>query len=405
MSSTEAEEKTPAKMKPSGDDDGAASSDTKTEAAEVTNHQQGTRPSLSLHDALALGEIELGLSNDGPGEKSRGGGVSKNVAELQRLPYLLRLLAKTRPLSAIPSLQDPSSSTSNNEETKEQQKHQQDPLLEAVVERLEHVAATYSMAEGVDVVTNYLVPALTKPLSQVPPLVPIKNKDGSISFRNTEALLEAAKYNPKASAKRRKRRASMISSASGDGGEGDNDDEYDSDVEMEDVPNTSQQQQLSTATGNNGGGGDGEAPSDTHEKKRKHLSLDRRDSSKGDGTTATAVAEDSLEATVSKTLTELVSLIVQSLAPVESSTETEDAGDGGGGHDHEHNHSSTHHHRHGHRLFLTADDSILAESGKGIEESAGAATGGSDLGSTLASIMHHAPVLKSQHVAVSILLN
>jgi hypothetical protein len=47
------------------------------------------------------------------------------------------------------------------------------------------------------------------------------------------------------------------------------------------------------------------------------------------------------------------------------------------------------------------DDSILSESaGLRGAEGAGGAMEGSDLGSTVAAIMHHAPVLRSRHVAV-----
>ena len=257
-----------------------------------------------------------------------------------------------------------------------------------------------------DVVTNYLLPVLTKSLSQLPPLVKDTSPGNNNYYKNTESLIQAAKYNPKASAKRRKRSAMSAASSSSDGQQDhpNKEEQYDSDVEMDDVPITSNDTTKEETEG-------------PHQKKQK-IALERRDSIGPDGSSV-AVAEDSLEATVSKTLTELVTLVVHSLVPVQPIhlDEADDGGDQEGGGEHHHhssnsnnnpssNHDDPDHpqtqHQHGHRLLLAMDDSILSESGKGgIEESVGAAMGGSDLGSTIASIMHHAPVLRSQHVAVS----
>jgi hypothetical protein len=48
------------------------------------------------------------------------------------------------------------------------------------------------------------------------------------------------------------------------------------------------------------------------------------------------------------------------------------------------------------QFVLSMDDSILAE----MSDDRGGVGGGFDLGSTVAAIMHHAPVLQSRHVAV-----
>ena len=388
------------------------SSETNLETA-ASSTRRRSKPSLSLHDALALGEIELGLSNSAASSADEST-TKHHIAELQRLPYLLRLLSKTRPLVTIPSLQDPSRAQESevadapnnlNPSENNSSSSQDDPLVEAV-RRLEHVAARYSTAEGVDVVTNYLLPVLTKSLSQLPPLVKDTSPGNNNYYKNTESLIQAAKYNPKASAKRRKRSAMSAASSSSDGQQDhpNKEEQYDSDVEMDDVPITSNDTTKEETEG-------------PHQKKQK-IALERRDSIGPDGSSV-AVAEDSLEATVSKTLTELVTLVVHSLVPVQPIhlDEADDGGDQEGGGEHHHhssnsnNNSSSNHddpdhpqtqHQHGHRLLLAMDDSILSESGKGgIEESVGAAMGGSDLGSTIASIMHHAPVLRSQHVAVS----
>jgi hypothetical protein len=110
--------------------------------------------------------------------------------------------------------------------------------------------------------------------------------------------------------------------------------------------------------------------------KKRRRSLTRRDSME-------VAAEDSQEATVTKTLSELASLVVSSLEPISQP----------------HSHDTEEEARGKEQLALTIDDSILSESARGDAE--GGAMEGSDLGSTVTAIMHHAPVLRSRHVAVS----
>lgn len=75
-------------------------------------------------------------------------------------------------------------------------------------------------------------------------------------------------------------------------------------------------------------------------------------------------------------------MVVTSLEPIADSHDTEEEQGGKG-------------------LSLTIDDSILSESAGGASQGAGGAMEGSDLGPTVSVIMHHAPVLRSKHVAVS----
>jgi hypothetical protein len=110
-------------------------------------------------------------------------------------------------------------------------------------------------------------------------------------------------------------------------------------------------------------------------KKRKLGTPQRRDSLGENGQ-----AEDSQEATVTKTLSELASLVAGSLEPLLKDMDDSQEGGSKG------------------QLSLTIDDSILSE--RGTDEGVGGAMAGSDLGSTVAAIMHHAPVLRSRHVAV-----
>jgi hypothetical protein len=269
---------------------------------------------LSLHDCLSLGEIELGLQSS---ENSSKEETDRSVEELQRLPLFLRILSLTRPLARISILED---TEPNGEE---------DDLVNRTVERLEHVAATYSVAEGVDVVTSYLAPHTCRKISKLPPL-----KKTNQSWKTKE--LAAVARNPW-SVKRK--RAQTSTSREGQNGnedtimmEGSSDEE---ELEEEDTPS-----------------------------KKRHKTVDRRDSLE-------AVVEDS-ESTFVKTLSELASLVIASLAPIE---ESED-------------HSN---------VSLTIDDSILSES---ATESGGAMEG-SDLGSTVAAIMFNTSVLQYRHVAVS----
>ena len=86
----------------------------------------------SIHDWLAIGDIDRALSGD-----------QRNLKEeINRLPLFLRLLSAAQPLAAIPVL-FPAKDQS------QQSTSQTDPLLNSVVFKLEDVAATYSEAEEI----------------------------------------------------------------------------------------------------------------------------------------------------------------------------------------------------------------------------------------------------------------
>jgi hypothetical protein len=311
-----------------------AKEDVKEEAKSSTS-RTSIDPQLSLHDYLSLGEVELGLSSENPPSE-----------EIQRLPFFLRVLSLTRPLSSIGILGD-----------EEEDGDDRDPVVNQVVARLEHVAATYSVAEGVDVVTCHLAPSMSRKLSKLSPLQK-KNE-----VWNTQALTAVAKHPTTSKSKRRRssdeKPISATNSAeySEDGIRGSSDEgsEQDDDVdEEEEAPQTLE---------------------DFPSKKRKLGTLQRRDSL-GEN----RAAEDSQEATVTKTLSELASLVAFSLEPLCKDVDDSQEGGSEG------------------QLSLTIDDSILSE--RGTDEGVVGAMAGSDLGSTVAAIMHHAPVLRSRHVAV-----
>jgi hypothetical protein len=311
---------------------------------------------LCLHDCLSLGEVELGLLRQENGTTV----THQAVEEIQRLPLFLRVLSLTRPLASISILED---DDDNDDDDSNKKKEGGDPLVNRAVERLEHVAATYSVAEGVDVVTCHLAPSVSRKLSKLPPLV---TKAGDW---DTKALAAVAR-NPRSSKRKRsssntKNLSSNSNSseqqpqsergADGIGGSSDEDDndgeEDEEEMEHQSLPNT---------------------PANKKQKK----GFVRRDSME-------FAAEDSQEATVTKTLSELTSLVVTSLEPISDDQDTEEE------------------EQKGKTISLTMDDSILSESSGYAAQGAGGAMEGSDLGSTVAAIMHHAPVLRSKHVAVS----
>lgn len=417
--------------------------------------------SLSLHDCLSLGEINLGLekryevndttdnNNDEQQQKKQ---YLRSVEEIRRLPYLLRILSRTRPLASIQSFTTMKKSNSkidgdNDDDVKNSnENNNKDDDVDRLVDRLEDVTATYSVAEGIDVTTNHLAPSVAKTLSRLHPLVWKRNNNSTSSSCNTnnnedgyayviddefargywdtEDLASVAR-DPISKRRRRSKNSSnkkiklghgRKNESEGGGGGGDNtgtsgenlvaalstDDDYD-DGEEEIAMTSAIETEDDIVVG-----------------AGRRFSLHRRDSMK-------VAAEDSQESTVIKTLSELASLVVASLepsSPLDAPNQEEDnhhkhrqdvEGEGEGEDDQQQRHS-----RSGRRasstLALNTDDSILSEkkagnsgvSSKnngnipvGAAERGGVMEGNSDLCSTIVAIMHHAPILQSRHVANS----
>ena len=359
---------------------------------------------LSLHDCLSLGEVELGLhlsaqqqqsasASTTPSDASRDRIAALRKREILRLPKLLRLLSMTRtlaPLSILGSVPNDDSSSSTK-----------DALVTRTVERLEHVAASHSVAEGVDVVTCHLTPTLTRKLSRVPSLqydrpwsratATIAGAEGtnsatdstttrssktssSTAKRNSAAVrwdtaeLAAVARSPRGSASRKRKRQTEA------GTENKDDDAKEASIELDDESSEE-------------GGEDMDVDEVVPPPKQRIRtdSIQRRES-------LDIAAEDSPEATVVKILSELTTLVVTSLEPIQSSMSSHHNGD---------DTAPTSLVPKKGQLSLTTDDSILAESA----QDDGGVMGGSDLGSTVAAIMHHAPVLQCKHVAVRRLIS
>jgi hypothetical protein len=327
---------------------------------------------LSLHDSISLGEVELGLSCEHrPSEE-----------EVRRLPLLLRLLSSSRPLSSIPTF--PLPPPDDEDEENDELSSDTDVIIQQAVNRLEDRAALYSAAEGVEVVACHLAPYVCRKISRLAPLQRTKKskgasaKAGELEYEFGTQELSRLATNP------------VLSTASRSGSTG----------KRQKMSSEALQQREHTTSASDGISDDldddedmadasGDATASANNKRRRATS--ERESVLGAGN-----SEDSQEATVTKTLSELALLVVQSL---QSTTTPRKEDDGGGGGEGEKS-----------SLSLTIEDSILAEprqgQGSGTAASIGSVGGGamvaSDLGSMVVSLMHHAPVLRHRHVAVSL---
>jgi hypothetical protein len=182
------------------------SEETSTIQFSATSSRSSTL-SLSLHDCLSLGEIELGLERRQSVHTNHKGDVDeelsgndlswrqeeylRSVEEVRRLPYLLRILSCTRPLASIQSFVALKSKPEEDEDkqtsvgTADTNVSDDDDYLDRIVDRLEDVAATYSVAGGIDVVTNHLAPSVAKNLSRLQPLLKTR-VDSKIDDKNIQ---------------------------------------------------------------------------------------------------------------------------------------------------------------------------------------------------------------------------
>jgi hypothetical protein len=344
----------------------------------------------SLHDCLSLGNVEEGLSIDGELEEQR-----------HRLPILLRLLAAARPHASIPTFagwndqttfHDNNHSTPNpNNNDNNNNSQSPDVLVDQVVSKLEDMAATHSGAEAMDVVTLSIVPTVTRKISRVPPLrrkQVARSGDGVVvTMWDTQELSVFHSTNPNSSAPfshhhhhpLKRQNSELVLASSGhlrqQLSEDEDDDQF-NDEDDDDDDNIHRQMALDE---------DDPMDEDVHRKsqKRKSNSIRRRSNVLDSMDRKRLHSEDSPEAMVTSTMSELVTLVLNSLQPKE----------GGGGNNNN-------------------DDD---DDGDAVEGGAGAATTStssrllhdlvlssqsSDGGSAMASILHHAPVLRHQHVAV-----
>jgi hypothetical protein len=278
---------------------------------------------LPLHDALSLGAISEGLESTNP---------QPLQVEVHRLPLLMRLLSSSRQFSSIPVWGEESSILET-----------QDSTLQTTIDRLEDRAALYSIAEGVEVVACHLAPNVCRRIGKLSSL----KKDNSGNY--DVSPLEGVIMMPSNKIKRQK---TGPSAGANDDSHLHHDDDGMDDTTMMDH-DTVQATKLMSAT-------DGT-------KRRRTTDRD---------SIAAVMGEDTLEGIVTKTLSELVSLVTESLKPDS-------------------------------KLYLSVDDSILAEprQGGGKSGGGGGAVMGSDVCATVASCMYYSPVLQHRHVAVSSIYN
>lgn len=400
-----------------------------------------TSSPLSLHDSLALGEVELGLLSKKHQTQTSS---STDLEEIHRLPVLLRLLSSARPLSSIPTF--PGGTTEQEEgvsqarsETEGTNENNDDPITNQVVTKLEDVAATYSVAEGVDVVACHLAPTICRKLSRLTPIKPRKKKrqqqQECVEWETKELAAVAA--NPFSRFKRRRVSTAYYSTNkssqnNNDTGAGDSEDEIQMSEEEDEAPTSGNDanNEKTTTTENNGGNNNNNI---TSEHRRSSMESMRGSigsvggGGEGGGMQQSqsqgVMTEDSQEANVTKTLSELATLVVSSLEPIkknkipttmeESSpaatnnsnnptTTTAATTDTGGFVGNSSNTKDS-----GATLFLAEDSNLAApsqtyQSSSNVDSSSigGVTVGSSDLGSTVAALMHHASVLRHRHVAV-----
>ena len=291
---------------------------------------------------MSLGEFEMGLSTE------------PSADEIQRLPTLLRLLSSARPLASIPSFDLGKEKATEGDAIGETgDEAEADDLLDDAVRRLENRASIYSVAEGVEVVSCHLAPAICRKISRLRPL-----KKAVGSGYDTKPLVEAAASQLRSSevfpSKRRKLSSSELRIPQQQDGFTDlNAEESDEDAMEEDLAGSERD-------------------------KRRRESVENQSVR-----LSSLQSEDSQEANVARILSELISLVVQSLKPPK-----EEEGEGG------------------RSVILdwsiSMEDSILAEAAqkKALVDNVGGAMVESDLGASVVSLLHYAPVLRHDHVAV-----
>jgi hypothetical protein len=281
----------------------------------------------TIHDLLSIGEIEAALSSN-----------QESDAEIDRLPLLLRLLAAGQPLSAVPHLMPNTLAPNQNS----------DPLANAVVSRLEDVAATHSAAESIDVLVTHIAPSISRRISKLQPLKRKSRDEWSTSELAAIALA------PLSNMRNKKSRLHSMSSDSMVSNESDDTLDEASGDEMEDVSETQLHQEVM--------------------KRREWHQTPRHVRSEGRESLLAGMQEDSAEAHLTRVLSEVASLVVESLQPPPPAPkeEQEEAPP--------------------ERILSVKADSLLSESDTTM-------VGGNDLGACLSAILHHAPVLRHAHVA------
>ncbi len=366
------------------------------------------QPSHRLHDLLSLGQVELALSTST--------GVPFDDPSLGiRLPLLLRWLSTAQPLASISSPFDPSSGQHQVENSKVEELR---PDPDRIVPLLEDVAVSHHDAENVEVLVSALAPSVCRDSVGKLPLL-TRHRNGFASprggcgknydswdttslekalerlanpnlqqFGNKRKLIEDRDSTPRG---KKRQKSELIE-------ENDLDDDISAD-EMQDFD-------MNPKTGRK------KTNSETPRDETDLANFFAR---------ASSAANDSHESAMKKTLQELLDLVLSSLIPHDGEIAGNDLenndGDGGGkdggvGTGNENNQdgeqmaaSSTGKLS---RFFAETgflspgipvkSDSLFAES-RAIASSSG--VGWSKLSVMVPALMHHAPIIRHEHAAVS----
>jgi hypothetical protein len=370
-----------------------------------------TVASPSLHDCLALGQVELGLANSTTTPTTN----NSSNDEVHRLPLLLRWLHQARPWTRVPELigleekQDTTAATTTLDIEAAQQHGEtrnEDAVLEEAVARMEDRAALYSVAEGVQLVACHLAPAACLRASRLPPLrrrKPRASRHRPETFYDTAplmALAQNALAAPKATtmttgnntnSPKKQRRSSLSGSGGGGGGGGPNaatstTDRWEDDPDelhgrgsdgsdLDDHDNKAH-----TPIGSGDDGPTTLTSATTATNKKRSRKTEKRQSSQA---LFAQASPDSVEFLVLHTLQELIRLVADSLTSSTGTGATKCAAAAA---------AAT-------KLSYT-DDLLLAEPARPDASSVGGAMDAHDLGVTLVSLLHNAPVLAHEHVAV-----
>jgi hypothetical protein len=118
----------------------------------------------SMHDFIALGDYKNAL--DKPFDFSSSTGTSRNngtsESEILRLPLLLRLLSSSQHLSSIDNDNDGDNVKETDSETETQ-----DQYVNDIVNLLEMMAASQRSAENIDHLATFLAPEACRPISKL----------------------------------------------------------------------------------------------------------------------------------------------------------------------------------------------------------------------------------------------
>jgi hypothetical protein len=365
------------------------------------SNARGDSLGLNLHDCVSLGEVEKGLDNIPTTTSSKARVIdpvqngqdgimySSTDEEIHRLPFLLRLLHASRPLSAIPTFLE----HEDNLQLIGQQQQQQhddmsvenamdvedDAIICDVVNRLEDRAAAYSAAEGVQIVACYLAPAVAKHVRRVP-LLPVR-KNQLRNRKHTSYLDMLYDTTLLEEGLKKIGTTSIYGRSTGRSKKRPRSSDIENDIDEED-----------DVKGGTSDGSENEMETLTNDTKKDAKMKTSRDEEIIEK--VIKVSEDSQEYAVSKTMQELIRVTLKSLKQSPSSTMSaigstmeDEEGEVGGDSANSVNRA----------LSITMHDTILSETVPTSQHQSGI----SDLPSTVACLMHHTPCLRHRHVAVS----